>query len=237
MARLKLLPDEYEINNVSVNYGAYGGKLYLTNKRVIFVSNMGQEVYGVFLKNIEAHNVQQTMGAYANINITQAGTTDSFKGFKKGAFYFSDLLTEVINREKGQMESNSDSTVMNKNNGNTEEHDNDAQSQDEEKFDWNVHYSTDGNDDVNASINNSNVNSGGARRIVGIIFTIIAIVLVLTTVLNDYDKAYCDGCGRWVDCKKYVHDDYDGEEIERYVCRSCSKLLSDDWSCPFFDLP
>lgn len=162
MAKLKLLPNECEINKVNANYGAYGGKLYLTNKRVVFVSKMGQEVYVAYFKNIQAHNVQQKMGAYANINITQADTTDSFVAFKKSAFYFDELLTDIIFKDRW-LQAKNDAAITDDNYRKTEEYHSETELRNKDELDSSVR-----------TMNSKKTNSGMSRfLIVGIIISVI----------------------------------------------------------------
>ncbi|MBQ2643266.1 MAG: hypothetical protein IJF94_05640 [Eubacterium sp.] len=97
MADIKLFDGEYIVDQVNANYGVNGGKLFLTNRRVVFLSNIGKELWSVAINNIGSHFTNPIMGVYVDILIKSNEKTKSFRTMKKGGIHFENNLNSVIN--------------------------------------------------------------------------------------------------------------------------------------------
>lgn len=96
MARIQLFEGEDILDTLNANYGTSGGKLYLTNKRVLYVTNFGRNEYSIELTDIESCFSKPAMGMYLDVCIKGSGSIKIFRAFKKGGTSFSNKVNEAV---------------------------------------------------------------------------------------------------------------------------------------------
>ncbi len=179
MGSIVLNAGEKIIESVRANFGVQGGKLYLTNQRVVFKTNMGSETWGAYLKDLDSYYLQSAFGINTKLIIKTMGTENEFLVPKGAGTNFDECMSRAIqnlNKEKNERQTSQQNNSDKETGDKIDSNDNNGEDTEHEEIEHN-HINYDQNNDNQTTQNAYTKSRGNYRWVIGIVCLAVGLFL------------------------------------------------------------